>query len=353
MVKETKINPRCFFDITIDGKEEGRIIFELFADVTPKTCENFRALCTGELGSSKLSNRPLHYKLSKFHRVIKGFMCQGGDFTQGSGSGGESIYGLNFPDENFKKKHTSEGLLCMANRGPNTNSSQFYITFRPCSHLDGKHVVFGRVVSGYKTVEKIENVKTDEKDYPLVPVVISNCGELELRKVVKKAPKKEEVKKEESKKESKKSKKDKKDKKKKKSKHAKSDSESDSYSSSGSDSESSSGYDSNSDSSSYSSSSGYSSYSDSSDYSSSSGSESEEDHKKKKKNRKHKKDKKSSSKKDKKSSKKRHRSLSVSGSDHEETEDMKKRKKEEKNETISQDKKESKERRKFIKKRIR
>ncbi|KAL6617034.1 cyclophilin-like domain-containing protein [Neocallimastix sp. 'constans'] len=199
MVKETKINPRCFFDISIDGKSEGRIVFELFADVTPKTCENFRALCTGEFGSSKLSNRPLHYKLSRFHRVIKGFMCQGGDFTQGSGSGGESIYGLNFPDENFKKKHTSEGLLCMANRGPNTNSSQFYITFRPCSHLDGKHVVFGRVVSGYDVVEKIENVKTDEKDCPLVPVIISNCGELELRKVVKKSPTKEEKKKEDKK----------------------------------------------------------------------------------------------------------------------------------------------------------
>jgi peptidyl-prolyl isomerase G (cyclophilin G) len=210
MVKETKINPRCFFDISIDGKSEGRIVFELFADVTPKTCENFRALCTGEFGSSKLSNRPLHYKLSRFHRVIKGFMCQGGDFTQGSGSGGESIYGLNFPDENFKKKHTSEGLLCMANRGPNTNSSQFYITFRPCSHLDGKHVVFGRVVSGYDVVEKIENVKTDEKDCPLVPVIISNCGELELRKVVKKSPTKEEKKKEDKKSSTKKSKKDKK-----------------------------------------------------------------------------------------------------------------------------------------------
>jgi len=333
MGKETKINPRCFFDITIDGKEEGRIIFELFADVTPKTCENFRALCTGELGSSKLSNRPLHYKLSKFHRVIKGFMCQGGDFTQGSGFGGESIYGINFPDENFKKKHTSEGLLCMANKGPNTNSSQFYITCRPCSNLDGKHVVFGRVVSGYKIVEKIENVQTDEKDCPIVPVVISNCGELELRKVVKKTPKKEnEKKKEETKKKSKKEKKSsKKDKKKRK--HAKSDSSSDTGSNSESDSyssgsESSSGYDSYSDSSSsYSGSSGYSSYSDSSDYSSENESDSDNDHRKsKKKSRKHKKSKKhSSSKKDKKSNKKRHRSSSYSGSESKNLKDDKKK----------------------------
>ncbi|KAF9960717.1 hypothetical protein BGZ70_008507 [Mortierella alpina] len=156
---------------------------ELFKDEVPVTAENFRALCTGEKGMSKLSSVPLHYRGSIFHRVIKGFMIQGGDFTRRDGTGGESIYGATLQDEGgFKRKHDTEGLLSMANKGPNTASSQFFLTTRPTPHLDGKHVVFGRVVKGYDVVEQIENTPTDERnDRPLSTVMISNCGELELR----------------------------------------------------------------------------------------------------------------------------------------------------------------------------
>ncbi|ORZ03418.1 cyclophilin-like domain-containing protein [Syncephalastrum racemosum] len=176
-----KINPRVFFDIDIDGQRVGRIIFELFADEVPQTAENFRALCTGEKGLGKVSNSPLHYRGSIFHRVIKGFMIQGGDFTRRNGSGGESIYGANFPDESFARKHTTHGLLSMANRGPNTQSSQFFITTRPTPHLDGKHVVFGRVVSGFDIVQKLENEAVDERDRPLRNILIANSGELILK----------------------------------------------------------------------------------------------------------------------------------------------------------------------------
>merc|ERR1711968_252566 len=143
-------NPVVFFDMEIGGAPAGRIEFELFADVTPKCAENFRALCTGEKGVGK-SGKPLHYKGSKFHRVITEFMCQGGDFTAGNGTGGESIYGSKFPDENFIKKHNKPGLLSMANAGPNTNGSQFFITTVVTSWLDGKHTVFGQVVKGMRS----------------------------------------------------------------------------------------------------------------------------------------------------------------------------------------------------------
>ncbi|ORX85371.1 hypothetical protein K493DRAFT_85416 [Basidiobolus meristosporus CBS 931.73] len=175
-------NPRVFFDVDIDGRRIGRIIMELFADEVPRTAENFRALCTGEAGLGKTSNTPLHFKGSIFHRVIKGFMIQGGDFTRRNGTGGESIYGGTFADESFRRKHDTHGLLSMANRGPNTNSSQFFITVRPTPHLDGKHVAFGRVVSGFEqVVEVIENTPVDGNDKPVGIVMISNCGELELR----------------------------------------------------------------------------------------------------------------------------------------------------------------------------
>ena len=142
-------NPRVFFDVEIGGKNAGRIIMELFKNVVPRTAENFRQLCTNESKKFSSNGKPLHYKGSIFHRVIPGFMMQGGDFTAFNGTGGESIYGRTFPDENFTIKHTTRGLLSMANAGKNTNGSQFFITFAPSPHLNGKHTVFGRVEKGY------------------------------------------------------------------------------------------------------------------------------------------------------------------------------------------------------------
>mmetsp|Transcript_111 Transcript_111/g.145 ORF Transcript_111/g.145 Transcript_111/m.145 type:complete len:350 (+) Transcript_111:31-1080(+) len=168
-------NPKVFFDITIGGKPAGRIIFRLFADVVPKTAENFRALCTGEKGVGK-SGKPLHFKGSIFHRVIKQFMIQGGDFTNFNGTGGESIYGEKFEDENFALKHTRAGLLSMANAGPGTNGSQFFVTTIATPHLDGKHVIFGTVLQGMEIVTRIENLKKNESDKPLEDAVIADCG---------------------------------------------------------------------------------------------------------------------------------------------------------------------------------
>ncbi|XP_060081903.1 peptidyl-prolyl cis-trans isomerase G-like [Ylistrum balloti] len=173
--------PRCFLDVEIGGQSVGRIIVELFSDVTPKTCENFRALCTGEKGVTQKTEQSLHYKGAPFHRVVKDFMIQGGDFTKGDGTGGESIYGGMFPDENFILKNEKEFLLCMANRGKDTNSSQFFITTRPAPHLDGVHVVFGQVIQGQEIVRLIENQETDAKSRPLKEVCIANCGELVLQ----------------------------------------------------------------------------------------------------------------------------------------------------------------------------
>lgn len=169
-------NPRVYFDISIDGRSAGRIVFELFADVVPKTAENFRALCTGEKGTGT-SGKPLHYKNSGFHRIITQFMCQGGDFTRGNGTGGESIYGEKFKDENFTLKHTEPGLLSMANAGPHTNGSQFFITTVATPWLDGKHVVFGKVVEGLDVVKKMEAMGS-RSGSTSGPVVISDSGEL-------------------------------------------------------------------------------------------------------------------------------------------------------------------------------
>ncbi|KAJ7914839.1 cyclophilin-like domain-containing protein, partial [Mycena leptocephala] len=164
------------------------VIFELFSDEVPKTCENFRALCTGEKGLST-AGIPLYYKNSISHRIIKDFMIQAGDFTKRNGQGGESIYGASpFADEDLNRPVDAEGLLCMANKGPNTNGSQFFITLRECPHLNGKHVVFGKVIRGYdEVVNKLAQVPVDEKSRPLSTVLISNCGELELRKAAKPA----------------------------------------------------------------------------------------------------------------------------------------------------------------------
>ncbi|KAH6617258.1 cyclophilin-like domain-containing protein [Chaetomium tenue] len=171
-----KARSRVFFDITIGGQSAGRVTFELFNDIVPKTAENFRALCTGEKGIGK-AGKPLHFKGSAFHRVIKQFMIQGGDFTAGNGTGGESIYGAKFADENFDLKHDRPFLLSMANAGPGTNGSQFFVTTVATPHLDSKHVVFGEVLSGKSVVRQIENLRT-QSDKPIKDAVIADCGEL-------------------------------------------------------------------------------------------------------------------------------------------------------------------------------
>ncbi|KAG2648124.1 peptidyl-prolyl cis-trans isomerase-like [Panicum virgatum] len=169
-------NPRVFFDMAIGGAPAGRIVMELYANEVPRTAENFRALCTGEKGVGK-KGKPLHYKGSVFHRVIPDFMCQGGDFTDGNGTGGESIYGAKFADEKFVRKHTGPGVLSMANAGPNTNGSQFFICTVPCPWLDGKHVVFGQVVEGLDVVKAIEKVGSRSGSTAKV-VKVADCGQL-------------------------------------------------------------------------------------------------------------------------------------------------------------------------------
>lgn len=169
-----------FFDISVqDEGHLGRIVMELFDDNVPKTVENFRCLCTGEKGTGEATGKPLHYKGTIFHRVITDFMLQGGDFENADGTGGESIYGSKFDDEDLTSfKHDSPGLLSMANSGPNTNGSQFFITTVPTPHLDGKHVVFGKVIKGLGIVQDLQRVEKAENDRPLKDITISDCGQI-------------------------------------------------------------------------------------------------------------------------------------------------------------------------------
>eukprot|EP00756_Hemistasia_phaeocysticola_P067028 Hpha_TRINITY_DN9662_c0_g1::TRINITY_DN9662_c0_g1_i1::g.184270::m.184270/K01802/E5.2.1.8; peptidylprolyl isomerase len=172
-------NPKVWMDILIGRKYAGRIFFELFADTCPKTAENFRALCTGEKGKAMTPGKRLHYKDSTFHRVIPTFVIQGGDITRGDGRGGESIYAARFEDETFKGKagkHFGPGTLSMANAGPNTNGSQFFISLAPTPHLDGRHVVFGQVIYGWSAVELMAKMGTPSGRTRL-EIRIHDCGE--------------------------------------------------------------------------------------------------------------------------------------------------------------------------------
>ena len=169
-INDTNLCP--YFDISIDNIHEGRVVIMLFDETVPKTCKNFRFLCSHGMFDK---TRP-SYQDSCFHRVIKNFMIQGGDFTNGDGTGGISIYGGKFEDENFELKHNQPGLLSMANSGPNTNGSQFFITTQETPWLDNKHVVFGIVLKGFDIIKKIENLETDENDRPMYEVKITACG---------------------------------------------------------------------------------------------------------------------------------------------------------------------------------
>ena len=176
LISSTNITKKVFFEISINNKPSGKIVFGLYGDNVPKTAENFRALCTGEKGNTS-SGKKRTFENSIFHRIIPGFMLQGGDYTRGNGTGGESIYGPKFADENFSLRHDKPGLLSMANAGRNTNGSQFFITTVVTPHLNGKHVVFGEVLEGMDLVKKIE-LEGTPSGKPRSTVKIVKSGEL-------------------------------------------------------------------------------------------------------------------------------------------------------------------------------
>mmetsp|Transcript_89169 Transcript_89169/g.249547 ORF Transcript_89169/g.249547 Transcript_89169/m.249547 type:complete len:199 (-) Transcript_89169:105-701(-) len=174
---EPEVTHKVFFDVQIGDEAPQRVTIGLFGAAVPKTVANFVHLCLGDKGKAS-SGVPLHFKGSKFHRIIPNFMIQGGDFTRGDGTGGESIYGAKFADENFQLKHTGPGILSMANAGPNTNGSQFFITTVKTQWLDGRHVVFGKIIEGMDVVQKVEAVGSSSGK-PQKPVTIADSGVLE------------------------------------------------------------------------------------------------------------------------------------------------------------------------------
>ena len=188
--KGPKVTDKVFFDIEIGGEKKGRIVIGLFGKTVPKTAKNFKTLAEG---TEERDGKKLTFKGSIFHRVIKDFMIQGGDFTRGDGTGGRSIYGEKFADENFKLKHYGSGWLSMANSGKDTNGSQFFITTKKTEWLDGKHVVFGKVIEGMKVVREIERSPTAAGDKPQKDVIIADSGSLPVDEAfaVDKAPSEE------------------------------------------------------------------------------------------------------------------------------------------------------------------
>ena len=177
------MNQKVYLDIIAGTTALGRIEIELFYDITPKTAENFRGLCTGEYGTGKIHKKKLTYKGSRIHKIVENQYIQGGDIIYGNGKGGESIYGEFFKDENFKRRHACAGLLSMGNIGRNTNSSQFIITLRPCPQLDDKHVVFGQVINGMEVVREIGKIPTDANERPRVKILIFDCGDYDTRRI--------------------------------------------------------------------------------------------------------------------------------------------------------------------------
>ncbi|KAM7259620.1 hypothetical protein ACFE04_015361 [Oxalis oulophora] len=175
--EEYEITHRVYLDVDIDAQHSGRIVIGLYGQIVPKTVENFRALCTGEKGQGVKAKR-LHYKQTPFHRIVSGFMIQGGDIVSGDGKGSESIYGATFPDENFRIKHSHAGTVSMVNTGPDSNGSQFFITTVKASWLDGEHVVFGKVIQGMDTLYAIEGGAGTYNGKPRKKVIIADSGEI-------------------------------------------------------------------------------------------------------------------------------------------------------------------------------